>query len=183
MNVKVTLVASGSADSVTVTAETHPPLRIFQVFVNVDQLRIRRRCFWGLLSLPTWKHYGFYAVMLIAAYEGSKPQLLLALAREALVDEFSPLSATSPKSWNAQMIEWRMVGAAPPLFQQPGCIDDDWGAAWYESADQKAKEHRYRLVKVRLWQGKRATRRPPAKQSAGRLSGEKDRPESGGKSV
>lgn len=138
-------------------------LRIFQVFVNVDGLRIRNRRILGVIPIPSRTRYGFYAVLLIAADEESKPPSLLALARDALVDEFSSVSPTPPESWNVQLMDWRMVGAAPPLFQQPGCIDDGWGAAWYESEDEKAKQHRYRLIKVRLWEGKRAKRPPPTK--------------------
>lgn len=136
----------------------HSQLRIFQVFVNVEGLKIRRRTMLGLISLPTRKRYGFYAVMLIAADEGSKPPLLLSLAQEVLIDEFAPVSGTSPESWQVQMVDWRMVGATPPMFQQSGCIDNDWGAAWYDMADDKAKQHRYRLTKIRLWKGRRAKR-------------------------
>jgi len=42
------------------------------------------------------------------------------------------------------------------MFQQPGCVDDGWGAAWYELSDEKAKAQRYRLTKLRLWKGRRA---------------------------
>lgn len=170
MSTEATPVLSGTVQAVTAAGGAHSPLRIFQVFVNVDGLRIRGRRHLGLIPLPSWKRYGFYAVMLIAADEESKPPLLLALARDALVDEFSPLSPTSPESWNVQMMDWRMVAAAPPLVQQPGCIDGDWGAAWYESADEKAKQHRYRLVKIRLWKGKRAKKQPSGKPFAGRPS-------------
>lgn len=158
-------------------------LRIFQVFVNVEGLRIRSRRFLGVIPLPSWKRYGFYAVLLIAADAESKPPALLALARDVLADEFSSLSPTAPESWSIQMMDWRMVGAAPPLFQQPGCIDDGWAAAWYESADEKAKQHRYRLAKVRLWEGKRAKKPPPTKPFAGRQSEADDRADSGGITV
>lgn len=168
MNTELTAGFPGAAQPVTATGTRHSRLRIFQVFVNVDGLRIRGRRILGLIPLPSWKRYGFYAVLLIAADEESKPPSLLALARDALVDDFTSLSPTSPESWGVQMMDWRMVGAAPPLFQQPGCIDDDWGAAWYESADEKAKQHRYRLVKIRLWNGKRARKRPPAKAGIAR---------------
>ena len=183
MSIEVIPVLPGADQTVTAADRAHPSLRIFQVFVNVDGLRIRGRRILGLIPLPSWKRYGFYAVLLIAADEESKPPLLLALARDALADEFSSVSLTSPESWSVQMMEWRMVGAAPPLFRQPGCIDDDWGAAWYESADEKAKQHRYRLVKIRLWQGKRAKKRPSTKQFAGRLSEDEDRADSGGIAV
>lgn len=140
----------------TANGRAHSQLRIFQVFVNVDGLRIRGRWILRYIPLPNWKRYGFYAVLLIAAAEDCKPPLLLALAREALIAEFDSISPTPADSWRMQIMDWRMVGAAPPLFQQPGCIDNDWGAAWYESADDKAKQHRYRLTKLRLWKGRRA---------------------------
>ena len=168
MSTEAIPILPGAVQMVTAAGRAHSPLRIFQVFVNVDGLRIRGRRILGLIPLPSWKRYGFYAVILIAADEESKPPLLLALARDALADEFSSLSPTSPESWSVQMMDWRMVGAAPPLFQQPGCVDDDWGAAWYESADEKAKQHRYRLVKIRLWKGKRAKKQPSEKQFADR---------------
>jgi hypothetical protein len=79
----------GAVQTATAAGRAHSPLRIFQVFVNVDGLRIRGRRLLGLIPLPSWKRYGFYAVILIAADEESKPPLLLALARDALVDEFS----------------------------------------------------------------------------------------------
>lgn len=163
MNEENTLVLSGRVQPVTATGGEHSLLRIFQLFVNVDGLRIRGRRILGVIPVPSWKRYGFYAVLLVAAAEESKPPLLLALARDALADEFSSVSPTPRESWSVQMMDWRMVGAAPPLFQQPGCIDDGWGAAWYESADQKAKQHRYRLVEIRLWKGRRAKKRPPTR--------------------
>ncbi|HUY01673.1 MAG TPA: hypothetical protein VMV33_00170 [Rhodocyclaceae bacterium] len=144
------------------SGRAHSPMRIFQVFINVDGLRIRARRILRFIPLPSWKRYGFYAVMLVAAVEDSKPPLLLALAREALVAEFAAISPTPGESWSTKMIDWRLVGAAPPLFQQPGCIDSGWGAAWYESTDEKAKQQRYRLTKLRLWQGQRA--KPKAAQ-------------------
>lgn len=137
----------------------HSRLRIFQVFVEVDGLRIHARRILRFIPLPNWKRYGFYAVLLIAADEESKPPLLMALAKEALLAEFAPISPTPTKSWCMRVMDWRMVGAAPPQFQQPGCIDNDWGAAWYESSDDKAKKQRYRLVKLRLWKGRRAKQR------------------------
>ena len=166
MNRDVTPVLSSSAPPVPVIGGAHSLLRIFQVFVNVDGLKIRGPRILGVI--PSWRRYGFYAVMLIAADEQSKPPALLALARAALTSEFSPLSSTPPELWRVQMVDWRMVGAAPPLFREPGCIDDGWGAAWYEGADQKAKQHRYRLVKTRLWKGRRATKPPPPKESVSR---------------
>lgn len=147
----------------TANGRAHAQLRIFQVFVNADGLRIRSRRVLRFIPLPNWKRYGFYAVLLIAAAEDSKPPLLLALAREALIAEFASISPTPAKSWRMQIMDWRMVGAAPPLFQEPGCIDNDWGAAWYESADDKAKQQRYRLTKLRLWKGRRAKRQSATK--------------------
>lgn len=164
MNTEAVPILSRRTRAETATGGAHSSLRIFQVFVNVDGLRVRVRRLLGVI--PSWKRYGFYAVMLIAANAESESPLLLALARDALADEFSPLSCTSLESWSVQMMDWRMVGAAPPLFQRPGCIDDGWAAAWYESADEKAKQHRYRLVKIRLWEGKRARKRPAVKQFA-----------------
>ena len=145
----------------------HARLRIFQVFVNVDGLRIHGRPLLRFFSLPSWKRYGFYAVMLIAADEDSKPPLLLALARDTLIAEFAAISPTPAQSWSAQMVDWRMVGAAPPFFRQPGCIDQDWGAAWYASSDERAKQQRYRLTKLRLWQGRRARNGAAGKSAAG----------------
>lgn len=149
----------------TTNGQVHSQLRIFQVFVEVDGLRIRGRRTLRFIPLSNWKRYGFYAVLLIAAAEESKPPLLMALAREALIAEFASISPTPTKSWRMRVMDWRLVGAAPPMFQQPGCIDNDWGAAWYESMDEKAKKHRYRLTKLRLWKGRRAKRHQTAKGS------------------
>ena len=134
----------------------HRQLRIFQAFVNVEGLKLQVRKIFGWLPLPTRKRYGFFAVILLAAGEDTKPPLLLSLALDALLAEFSPLSATPPQLWRVQLVDWRLIGAAPPLFQQPGCIDSGWGAAWYDMADSAAKKHRYRMAKLRLWQGRRA---------------------------
>lgn len=138
-------------------------MRIFQVFVNVEGLRIRGRPLLRFFTLPNWRLYGFYAVLLIAADEESKPPLLLALTRETLIAEFAPISPTPAASWRMTLVDWRKVGAAPPLFQRPGCIDADWGAAWYRATDDKAKQQRYRLTKLRLWQGQRAKPQPSMK--------------------
>jgi len=148
----------------------HLQLRIFQVFVNVEGLKIPGRRILGLITLPTRKRYGFYAVMLVAAGEESKPPLLLSLAKDALVEEFSPLSRIPPEAWHMQMVDWRMVGAAPPMFQDPGCIDSGWGAAWYDMADGAAKQHRYRLAKARLWKGRRAKAVRVPKEAAGKVA-------------
>lgn len=137
----------------------HAQLRIYQVFVNVEGLEIRiRKPFLGIIPFAQRKQFGFYAVMMLAAPELSKPPLLLGLAKDALADEFAPLSRRAPEQWHIQQVEWRETGAAPPMFQQPGCIDQDWGAAWYELGDEAAKQHRYRLAKARLWKGRRAKR-------------------------
>lgn len=138
---------------------TFGPFRIFQLFVNAEGLDVRvGRTLFGLIPLGRRKSFGLYAVMLIAAPEGSKPPLLLALAADALAGEFAPLSLTPPEEWQVSQVEWRDAGAAPPMFRQPGCIDQEWGAAWYELGDEAAKQHRCRLVRTRLWRGRRAKR-------------------------
>ena len=134
----------------------HAQLRVFQVFVNVEGIRMRKRGLMRLVSLLSRQWHGFYAVMLVAAEEGSRPPLLLSLVRDVLMEEFAPLSFTPPESWQIKLVDWRMVGMSPPMFQQPGCIDQDWGAAWYDMADDKARQHRYRLTRRRLWEGRRA---------------------------
>jgi len=135
-------------------------MRIYQVFINVEGLEVRiRKPFLGIIPFAQRKQFGFYAVMMLAAPELSKPPLLLGLAKDALADEFAPLSRSTPDMWHIEQVEWRETGAAPPMFQQPGCIDQDWGAAWYELGDDVAKKHRYRLAKARLWKGRRAKQR------------------------
>lgn len=139
----------------------HHRLRIYQVFVNVEGLEVNiKQPILGFIPYSRKKEYGFYAVMMLSAPEGSLPPLLLSLAKEALADEFAPLSISTPEQWHIEQVEWRETGAAPPMFQQPGCIDQDWGAAWYELGDDKAKRHRYRLAKARLWKGRRAKNKP-----------------------
>jgi len=102
--------------------------------------------------------------MLVAAEEDSMPPFLLSLVKDTLMEEFALLSHTPPESWQIKLVDWRMVGMAPPMFQQHGCIDSNWGAAWYDMADESARKHRYRLTKLRLWKGKRAkVNRPPNK--------------------
>ncbi|MDX8412259.1 MAG: hypothetical protein R8K46_10395 [Mariprofundaceae bacterium] len=141
-------------------AFAHALLRIYQVFVNVEGLQVRiHKPLFGVIPFSRRKRFGFYAVMMLAAPEASKPPLLLSLARDALADEFAPLSRSAPDTWHIEQVEWRETGVAPPMFQQPGCIDQDWGAAWYELDDMAAKQHRYRLAKARLWKGRRAKRR------------------------
>ncbi len=132
-------------------------LRIYQLFLNVEGVNVRiNRPVLGFIPFIKRKQFGFYAVMMLAAPESSKPPFLLSLAHEALADEFASICIGSPDSWRVQQIGWREAGAAPPMFQQSGCIDQDWGAAWYELGDETAKQHRYRLAKARLWKGRRA---------------------------
>ena len=147
----------------------HKLLRIYQLFVNVEGLEVRiHQPVLGFIPFIKRKKFGFYAVMMLAAPTSSKPPFLLSLAREALADEFAPVSRTQPDEWIVQQVEWREVGAAPPMFQQPGCVDQDWGAAWYELGDEGAKRHRYRLARARLWKGRRAKRQPdPRAQNEG----------------
>ncbi len=148
--------------------KAHAQLRVFQVFVNVEGIRIRKRGIMRFLSLLSRKKHGFYSVMLVAAEEDSMPPLLLSLVKGTLMDEFSLLSRTPAESWQIKLVDWRMVGMAPPMFQQHGCIDSNWGAAWYDMADESAKKHRYRLTKLRLWKGKRAKLSPPPKKTMGK---------------
>lgn len=150
--------------------QAHARLRIFQVFVNVEGLRLHGRRLLRFIRLPNRKHYGFYAVLLIAADEASKPPVLLTLARDTLIAEFGSITRTPAPDWRTTMVEWRKVGAAPPFFQQPGCIDREWGAAWYDGADEKTKQQRYRLTKLRLWNGKRAKPKPRARPMAAQPS-------------
>jgi hypothetical protein len=140
------------------------------VFVNVEGIKIRKRGLMRLISLLSRKKYGFYSVMLVAAEEDSMPPFLLSLVKNTLMDEFALLSRTPPESWQIQLVDWRMVGMAPPMFQQHGCIDSNWGAAWYDMADESAKKHRYRLTKVRLWKGKRAKQNRTPNKAKGKRS-------------
>ncbi len=145
--------------------KAHAQLRVFQVFVNVEGIKMRKRGVMRFISLLTRKKYGFYSVMLVAAEEDSMPPFLLSLVKGTLMDEFSLLSHTPPESWQIKLVDWRMVGMAPPMFQQHGCVDSNWGAAWYDMADESAKKHRYRLTKLRLWKGKRAKENQPQKKA------------------
>jgi hypothetical protein len=141
-------------------AFAHHRLRLYQVFVNVEGLEVKiKQPLLGFIPRTKKKEYGFYAVMMLAAPEESMPPLLLSLAKEALADEFKSLSLTTPEEWSIEQVEWRETGMAPPMFQQPGCVDEDWGAAWYELRDEEAKKHRYRLAKSRLWKGRRKKRK------------------------
>jgi hypothetical protein len=142
-------------------SHAHHRLRLYQVFVNIEGLEVRiKQPLLGFIPRTKKKEFGFYAVMMLAAPEASLPPLLLSLAKEALADEFESLSRTTPEEWTIEQVEWRETGMAPPMFQQPGCVDQDWGAAWYELGDEKAKKHRYRLAKTRLWKGRRAKKAP-----------------------
>lgn len=150
--------SGGGTDQQPVFA--HHRLRLYQVFVNVEGLEVRiKQPLLGFIPRTKKKEYGFYAVMMLAAPEESMPPLLLSLAKEALADEFASLSLTTPEEWSIEQVEWRKTGMAPPMFQEPGCVDQDWGAAWYELSDGKAKKHRYRLAKSRLWKGHRKKRK------------------------
>ncbi|MDT8375897.1 MAG: hypothetical protein RQ867_04050 [Mariprofundaceae bacterium] len=149
------LAESEAAEKPVVPA--HNLLRIYQLFVNVEGLEVRiHRPVLGFIPFIKKREFGFYAVMMLAAPVASKPPFLLGLAREALAEEFAPISRSAPDDWRVEQVEWREAGAAPPMFRQPGCVDQDWGAAWYELKDQAAKQHRYRLAKARLWKGRRA---------------------------
>ena len=131
---------------------------------------MRKRGIMRLVSLLSRKKHGFYSVMLVAAEEDSVPPFLLSLVKDTLMEEFALLSRTPPASWQIKLVDWRMVGMAPPMFQQHGCIDSNWGAAWYDMADDAARKHRYRLTKLRLWKGKRAKIHPPPKKSTNKPS-------------
>ncbi len=150
--------------------KAHARLRVFQVFVNVEGIKMRKRGIMQFISLLSRKKHGFYSVMLVAAEEDSMPPFLLSLVRGTLLGEFSLLSHTPPESWRMKLVDWRMVGMAPPMFQQHGCIDSNWGAAWYDMADEAAKKHRYRLTKLRLWKGKRARQNQPAEKHRNKSS-------------
>ena len=130
----------------------HPDLRVYDVFISVEGLRVRvPKPLLGFIPFAISKRFGFYVVMKLAAPESSEPALLLSLARAALAGEFAPISRSSPDKWQLQQINCREVGVAAPMFQQPDCIDQDWGALWYELGDEAAKRDRYELAKTRLW--------------------------------
>ncbi len=130
----------------------HSVLRAYDVFVSVEGLRVRvPKPLFGFIPFAVSKRFGFYVVMRLAAPESSESALLLSLARAALAEEFAPVSRSSPDEWQLQQINCREVGAAAPMFQQPDCIDQDWGALWYELGDESAKRDRYELAKTRLW--------------------------------
>jgi len=128
-------------------------LRIYDIFVNVEGLRLRvPKPLLGFIPFSVSKHFGLYAVMVLAAPEACESTLLLDLAKSALADEFARVSRSSPQAWRIQQIDLRAVGVAPPTIQQPDCIEQDWGALWYELGDESAKTERYELAKKRLWE-------------------------------
>jgi len=111
----------------------HASLRIYQVFVNVEGVRVPIRH--PLLNVIPWrlrptKIFGFYAVLMLAAEMDTRPPMLLSMAMEVLADEFAGMSKTPVGDWQINMEQWREAGQAPPMFQQAGCIEDGWGAAW-----------------------------------------------------
>ena len=91
-------------------------------------------------------------MIILAAPESSEPALLLKLAKAALAEEFASVSRNSPQQWKIQQLNCREVGAAPPEIQQPGCVDPDWGALWYEVGDEAAQRDRFELARTRLWE-------------------------------
>jgi len=128
-------------------------LRIYDAFVNVEGLRVRvPKPLLGFIPFTVSKYFGLYAVLVIAAPEASESALLLALAKSALADEFGPVSRSSPQQWRIQQIDRRDVGLAPATIREPGCIEQDWGALWYELGDETAKSERYEMAKTRLWE-------------------------------
>jgi hypothetical protein len=141
---------------------THAALRIYDVFVNVEGLRVRvPKPLLGFIPFGVSKRFGLYVVMMLAAPESSESALLLSLARAALAEEFASISRNSPDDWQLQQINCRELGVAPPMIQQPDCINQDWGALWYELGDESAKRDRYELAKTRLWEeGFNVTRVP-----------------------
>ncbi|GMQ95782.1 MAG: hypothetical protein BMS9Abin14_240 [Gammaproteobacteria bacterium] len=140
----------------------HSALRVYDVFANVEGLQIRvPKPLLGFIPFGVSKRFGLYVVMMLAAPASSEAALLLSLAKAALAEEFAPISRSSPDAWRIQQLNCREVGAAPPMFQQPGCVDQDWGALWYELGDEVAKHDRYELAKTRLWDdGFKVTRLP-----------------------
>jgi hypothetical protein len=141
----------------------HSVLRVYEVFANVEGLQVRvPKPLLGFIPFGVSKRFGFYVVMMLAAPESSEPALLLRLAKAALAEEFAPISRSSPDEWRIQQLNCREVGAAPPIFQQPGCVDQDWGAVWYELGDEAAKRDRYELAKTRLWEEGFTVTRSPA---------------------
>jgi len=177
MNAKIIpIMAQGEDRDKPPQGYAHRQLRLYQVFVHVEGVQVPIRH--PLVNVIPWRwrptrHFGFYTVLMLAAEEGTKPPMLLSIAQEVLADAFAQMSKTLPEDWAMKMEQWRELGVAPPMFQQPGCVEDGWGAAWYELGNEKDKGQRYRLVKTRLWKGHRAKPRrmivTDAEQSAGSL--------------
>jgi len=131
----------------------HSVLRVYDVFVNVEGLQIRvPKPLFGFIPFSVNRKFGLYVVMMLAAPESSDSAFLLSLAKAALAEEFAPISRNSVNEWQTQQIDCREVGAAPPIIQQPDCINQEWGALWYELGDESAKLERYELAKTRLWE-------------------------------
>jgi len=144
---------SGSSSAEQSRPVAQSTLRVYDVFVNVEGLRIRvPKPLFGFIPFSVNKRFGLYVVMILAAPESSDTAFLLSLAQAALAEEFEPVSRNSSKEWQMQQLNCREVGAAPPIYQQPDCINQDWGALWYELGDEPAKLERYELAKTRLWE-------------------------------
>jgi hypothetical protein len=127
-------------------------LRVYDVFVSVEGLLVRvPKPLLGFIPFSVSRKFGLFVVMRLAAPESGETSLLLSLAKAALAEEFAPISRSSPDEWHIQQINRREAGAAPPMFRQPGCVDQDWGALWYELGDEAVKRDRYELAKTRLW--------------------------------
>ncbi|MFV2004311.1 MAG: hypothetical protein ACC650_03855 [Gammaproteobacteria bacterium] len=128
-------------------------LFVYDVFVNVEGLRIKvPKPLLGFIPFSISKRFGLYVVMKLAAPVSSESKLLLRLTKMAIAEEFGAISLSLPDKWQIQQISCRELGEAPSIFQQPACIDQDWGALWYELGDESAKHDRYQLAKKRLWQ-------------------------------
>lgn len=134
-------------------ASAHVELRVYDVFVIVEGLRVRvPKPLLGFIPFGVSKRFGFYSVIRLAAPESCETALLLDLVRAELAEEFAPISRNPPHEWRIQQINCRQTGAAVPISQQPGCVDRGWGALWYALKDEAAKRDRYELAKTRLWE-------------------------------
>jgi len=159
MNAKIIPIMAQGEIQTPPQGYAHRMLRLYQVFVNVEGVQVPIRH--PLVNMIPWRwrptrHFGLYAVLMLASEDGTKPPMLLSMTHDILADTFAQMSKTRPEDWAIKMEQWREVGVAPPMFQQPGCVDDGWGAAWYEMGNDRDKGQRYRLAKVRLWKGRRA---------------------------
>jgi len=159
MNTKIIPVFKANGDEEAPNGFSHRLLRLYQVFVNVEGVRVPLRH--PMINILPWvwrpsKLFGFYSVIMLAAGKGAKPPMLLSMAQEILSEEFASMSKTPSEDWVVRMEQWRETGVAPPMFQQPGCVNDGWGAAWYEMGNEREKGQRYRLTRIRLWKGRRA---------------------------